>query len=197
MTRWSGERDGAAFRWQQGQRRPAAASAGELLTALIRLRAEAAKLAEETYLAIQHHSYQPYATFRAKLAEHAALVAVLRGRLSRVGEIGTSEAVHIGASVDAEECAIVILVAQASVKFCFALSANPSLPLGARERFVTEIDALQQARRVLEQMPPDQVPANLIDEIATAGMILQEVIDRSPSLADLDLDDAGATPVAA
>ncbi len=195
MARWSSDR--ATFRWQQNQPKPTAASVEELLTALARLYTEAAALAEEAYLAIQHHSYQPYAAFRAKLAEHAALIAVLRSRSSRPGEIGGVEARRIAESVDAAEIEITVLVAQASLKFCFALSANPLLPLGARETFISEIDALQQVKSTLERMPSDKLPANLVDEVETAGMILQEVIDKSPSLADLEHDAVDATPVAA
>jgi hypothetical protein len=195
MARWKSER-GATFRWQQGQRKPVAASVEELVIALARLRAEAGPLAEEAYLAIQNHCYQAYAAFRAKLDEHAALVAILRSRKSRPWETGGSEARRIGALVDAEETEIVVLVAKASLKFCFALSANPLLPLGARETFVSEIDALRQVRRVLEHMPPDKLPANLLEEVDTARMILEEVIAKSPALVDLGRADA-ATPVAA
>jgi hypothetical protein len=199
MARWS-EARGASFRWQHKQRTPVAASVEELLTALARLRAEAVALADEAYVAIQNHSFAPYAAFRTKLDEHAALITVIRSRLSHAWEIPGSDTLRIATMVDDEEIAITVLTVQASLKFCFALSANTRLPLGARETFISEIDALQQIRGALERMPPEKLPPNILDDVDTALMILQEVIDKSPHLADLDSGRDGAeaaTPVAA
>ena len=186
---------------ERPSRQPVPASIAELAAALKRLWAEAATLAEHAYIAIQRHSYEPYWTFRAKIEEHAALIAVLRGRLSRLRELRVKGVDDLARSIDREEQEIVMLTVKACLKFCFALSANPWLPIGARETFIHEIDALQQARQLLEQAPAESLPAGLLDDIDTARMILEEVIEKSPSLDDFDRDalppEAGAGPDAA
>jgi hypothetical protein len=177
---------------ERQSRQPVPASIAELAAALKRLWAEAASLAEHAYIAIQRHSYEPYWTFRAKIEEHAALVAVLRNRLSRLRELRVKGVDELARSIDREEQEIVMLTVKACLKFCFALSANPWLPIGARETFIHEIGALQQARQLLEQAPADSLPAGLLDDIDTARMILEEVIEKSPSLDDFDRPNAPA-----
>lgn len=187
------------FRWQESLRKSAPASLAELLDALKRLWAEAAALAENAYLAIQQHSFEPYWTFRAKINEHAALVAVIRGRVQQLTALRSHQAGVVAEAVNREEAEIVILTVKACLKFCFALSANPWLPIGARETFIHEIGVLTQAREVLEKQPQDKLPSGLLDDVDTARMILEEIIDKSPSLTSFDArrppaDDAEAAP---
>ena len=192
-----------SFRWQESLRKTVPASMAELLDALKRLWAEAAALAENAYVAIQQHSFEPYWTFRAKINEHAALVAVIRGRIQQLRDLRMRQADIVGAAVDREEQEILILTVKACLKFCFALSADPWLPLGARETFIHEIDQLTQARAVLEKAPPDNLPKGLLDDLDTARMILEEIIDKSPSLVSFERrprapeDAAAETPAPA
>jgi hypothetical protein len=180
------EHRAAASRWQESQRKTVPASVGELLAALKRLWAEAAELAEHAYVAIGKHSFGPYWTFRAKIDEHAALVTVLRGRLPALREMQARQADDVAAIVDREEQELIILSVKACLRFSFALSANPWLPVGARETFVHEIGALNEARRLLEQGPVEKLPDGMLDELGTAQMILEEIIEKSPSLVDFD-----------
>jgi hypothetical protein len=191
------EHRAATTRWQESQRKSTPASLEELAEALKRLWTEAARLAEHAYVAIQKHSFGPYWTFRAKLGEHAALVTVIRGRLAALAESHAREADALVASVDREEQEMVILAVKACLKFCFALSANPSLPVGARETFGHEIEALGEARRLLEQWPAEKLPEGMLDELGTAQMILEEIIAKSPSLADFDRPAAAAEALSA
>lgn len=187
---------GEALRWQQGQRRTVPASLGQLLAALKRLCGEATTLAEHAYVAIQKHSFEPYWTFRAKIDEHAALVEVVRGRLPWLRETRSPDVAAVTAVIDREEQEILILTVKACLKFCFALSANPWLPMGARETFSHEVGTLKNARHVLEQVPTDELPHDLLDDIGTAQMILQEIIEKSPSLTDFGRRPAPAASVA-
>ena len=175
-----------SFRWQESQRKSIPASMAELLKALKRLWAEAAAMAEHAYLAIQQHSFEPYWTFRAKINEHSALVAVIRGRIQQLKELRLRQAGIVADAVDREEEEVVILTVKACLKFCFALSANPWLPIGARETFIHEIDALTEARAILEKAKPEKLPQGILDDIDTARMILEEIIDKSPSLTSFD-----------
>lgn len=192
----------ASYRWLESQRKTIPASLAALLQALRRLWAEAAELAERAYLGVQRHSFEPYWTFRAKIGEHAALMTVLRGRLPRLRELHARQAEILAAAIDREEQEILILTVKACLKFSFALSANPWLPIGARETFIHEIDALKEARTVLERAPPGSLPEGMLDEVGTAQMILEEILGKSPSLSEFDgrhaaTDVAGAATVAA
>ncbi len=191
------EHRAAAARWQESQRKTVPAPVGGLVSALKRLWAEAAELAEHAYVAIQQHSFGPYWTFRAKVDEHAALVAVIRGRLPALRETNRRQADDVAAAVDREEQELIILSVKACLRFCFALSANPSLPLGARETFVHEIGALNEARRALERGSADTLPEGMLDDLGTAQMILEEIIAKSPSLSDFDQPAEDPPPVAA
>jgi hypothetical protein len=176
----------ATFRWQESQKKSMPASLAELINALRRLWAEAAAMAEHAYIAIQKHSFEPYWTFRAKIDEHSALVAVIRGRAQQLRELRSRQADIVAAAVDREEQEILLLTTKACLKFCFALSANPWLPIGARETFIHEIDALKQTRATLERVAPEKLPTGILDDIDTARMILEEIIDKSPSLVSFD-----------
>jgi len=185
------------FRWQESLRKSVPASMADLVDALKRLWAEAAALAENAYIAIQQHSFEPYWTFRAKINEHAALVAVIRNRIQQLKQLRSRQAGIVGDAVDREEQEILILTVKACLKFCFALSANPWLPIGARETFIHEIDSLNEARAVLEKIPAEKLPSSLLDDLDTARMILEEIIDKSPSLNSFDRRPPAAADEAA
>jgi len=185
------------FRWQESLRKSVPASMAELVDALKRLWAEAAALAENAYIAIQQHSFEPYWTFRAKINEHAALVAVIRNRIQQLKQLRSRQAGIVADAVDREEQEILILTVKACLKFCFALSANPWLPIGARETFIHEIDALNEARAVLEKIAAEKLPKGLLDDLDTARMILEEIIDKSPSLHSFERRQQAAADEAA
>ena len=94
---------GGATRWQQSQRVSIPASMGQLVGALKRLCGEATRLADQAYTAIQKHSFEPYWTFRAKIDEHAALMAVIRGRLPHLREMRQPGVDAVVAAVDHAE----------------------------------------------------------------------------------------------
>lgn len=177
---------------QNGHRLPVAASLPQLIAALTRLRGEAERLAEEAYQGIQGHSYRGYWKFRTKLGEHAALVAVLRGRSQQLIALeGGTARVGLQAA-EREERDVFILAIRSSLRFGFALSANITLPLGARETFVHELEMLGEAGRVLEASPADTLPEGVLEDLATARMILEEIIEKSPPLADFGADSSAA-----
>ena len=177
----------ALSRWETGQRKPVPAHIPELVGGLRRLRCEAVLLAMEAYEAIQHSSYEPYWLFREKLDEHGALIEVIRGRLPHL-----KEAEPVAASLDDEEIEILVLAVQSCLKFCYALSARPLLPVGARETFFHELDALRQARRVFEALAKEKLPAGILDELDQALMLLEEIVEKAPSLVDFAPAQAAA-----
>jgi len=181
----------ALSRWEAGQRKPVPGGIPELVDGLRRLRCEAVLLAMEAYDAIQHSSYAPYWLFREKLDEHGALIEVIRGRLPHLKEPET-----VAAALNDEEIEVLVLAVQSCLKFCYALSARPLLPVGARETFIHELDALRQARRVLEALAQEKLPSGVLDDLDTALMLLEEIVEKAPSLADFAPIQPGAAAAA-
>lgn len=163
---------------EQRARKPAAVT--ELLCALERIRGEATILAGGAAEAIQNRSYDPYRRFCEKRAEHAALVSILRGRIG-----AKPKEASWPTAVDHEERALVALSIQACLKFAFALSANPLMPIGARETFIHELATLREQRERLSPVKAEEGVGALLDELETALMILEEIVDRSPALEEL------------
>jgi hypothetical protein len=148
-----------------------------LLQAIARVRAEAELLADRAYEAIQRHTFDPYRQFCEKRAEHAALGSVLRGRIgSKPKDPNWLPALIL------EDASLVRLSIQACVKFAFALSATPQMPLGARETFMQEVGMLQAARIQLQSAKDGEGTASLLDELEMALMILEEVVEKAPAL---------------
>jgi hypothetical protein len=148
-----------------------------LLQAIARVRSEAVLLGDRAYEAIQHHTFDPYRQFCDKRAEHAALVSVLRARIGpKPKDPNWLPAINL------EESSLVRLSIQACVKFAFALSATPQMPLGARETFMHEVGMLQTARTQLQSAKDNEGVASLLDELEMALMILEEVVEKAPVL---------------
>jgi hypothetical protein len=152
------------------------ATVAALLQAIARVRSEAVLLADRAYEAIQHHAFDPYRKFCEKRAEHAALVSVLRARIG-----SKPKDPKWLPAVDLEDSSLLRLSIQACVKFAFALSATPLMPLGARETFMHEVGMLQSARAQLQSAKDDEGVAGLLDELEMALMILEEVVEKAPA----------------
>lgn len=156
------------------------ASVPDLLAALARIRGEAGALAERAYEAIQHHSFDGYRQFCEKRAEHAALASVLQAHIGpKPADTRWIE------NLRADERGLLTVSIQACVKFAFALSANPLMPMGSRETFVNELGMLRAARDQLTLVKDEEGIAAVLDDLETALMLLEEVLDRSPALDEL------------
>jgi hypothetical protein len=56
------------------------------------------------------------------------------------------------------------------------------MPIGARETFLHELEMLRTTRDLLTPRKDEESVRNLIDELETALMILEEIVDRAPAL---------------
>jgi hypothetical protein len=168
-TRWPGSP--ADSKWDKHP-----AEVPVLLDALARVGAEAVVLAERAYEAIQHHSFDPYREFCDKRAEHSALVSVLRAQIGP-----KPREMSWPAAVNKQERALIMMSVQACMKFVFALSANPLMPLGARETFIHELAMLQTARDQLTPHREEEGVAGVLDELEMALMILEEIVEKAPA----------------
>ncbi len=161
----------------ENRRHAKPAQVPDLFTALERIEAEAMALAEKAADAIQRHSFDPYREFCEKRAEHAALVSVLR---THVGP-NPSKPNWLPAA-EKHDRALVTVSIQACLKFSFALSATPNMPIGARETFLHELEMLRATREQLTPLKEQEGVSSLLDELETSLMILEEIVDRAPAL---------------
>lgn len=75
------------------------------------------------------------------------------------------------------------LLVKASMRFFFMLSAKTTLPLGAREIFLTELRSLHEAAEKLRRPEFEtRLDAGLRKELETAELILEEIIHKAPAM---------------
>ncbi len=159
-----------------------------LLQALERIRKEAESLAREAQHAIERHSFDPYRLFRSKVEEHEALASVLRAR-----QLGRAEEARLTETLLREERLRHEMLVAASLRFFYALSATPILPVGARETFIGELESLVVMRERLSAPEYEgQLSDGIIDDLDTARMILEEIAEKAPQLLDFSRARAAA-----
>ena len=79
------------------------------------------------------------------------------------------------------------LLIKASLRFFFVLSANPILPLGAREIFIAELRSLHEAHEKLSRPEyAGRFDNSVASDLDMAEAILDEIIDKAPSLLQFD-----------
>lgn len=177
-------RCGAVFDGKHDDRR----TIDGLLQALQRIRGEAESLAHEAQLAIERHSFDPYRLFRSKVEEHEALASIIRAR-----NPGRSDKPMVDAAVLQEERLRNEMLVRASLRFFYALSATPILPIGARETFIGELESLTVMRdRLGAPEHKDKLSDGIIDDLDTARMILEEIAEKAPQLLDFSRARAAA-----
>jgi hypothetical protein len=152
----------------------------ELLEALERQCREAAKLAKQAEHEAARHSFSTYREFRDKVGEFQALVILIEQRLRNIVD-GRSD--DLREQFDRLDTVMLGLLVRASMRFFFVLSANTILPMGAREIFVAELRSLHDAHEKLRQPKyAARLDSELERDLETASLILEEIIDKAPSL---------------
>lgn len=152
----------------------------ELLSALERQCREAAKLAQQAEHEASKHSFGAYREFRDKVGEFQALVILIEQRLRNLAD-GRSD--DLREQFERLDKVMLALLVRASMRFFFVLSANPILPMGAREIFMAELRSLHDAHEKLRRPNyAGKLGTDLERDLETASMILEEIIDKAPSL---------------
>ncbi|MDR3517821.1 MAG: hypothetical protein P4M00_18620 [Azospirillaceae bacterium] len=148
--------------------------------ALERQAREAAKLAAVAQQDASRNSFLAYREFRDKIGEFKALVILIEGRLKNIVD---GKADDLQQQFERLDTLMMALLVRASMKFFFVLSANTVLPLGAREIFVAELRSLYEAHEKLSRPAyVGRLDASLESDLQTAEAILEEIIDKAPSL---------------
>jgi hypothetical protein len=152
----------------------------ELLGALERQCREAAHLAKQAEREATRHSFASYRDFRDKVGEFQALVILIEQRLRNLADARSDD---LREQFQRLDTVMLALLVRASMRFFFVLSANPVLPMGAREIFVAELRSLHDAHEKLRQPAYEgKLGEDLDRDLETASLILEEIIDKAPSL---------------
>jgi hypothetical protein len=158
-----------------------------LIGALERQAREAVTLAKTAEVEASKHSFGAYRSWRDKVGEFQALVILIEQRLRNIAD-GRSD--DLREEFQRLDVLMLGLLVRASMRFFFVLSANPILPLGAREIFLSELRSLHDAHEKLrrpgyaEKLAPD-----LEKDLDTAELILEEIIDKAPGLLSFNRND--------
>lgn len=152
----------------------------ELLSALERQCREASKLAQRAEHDATKHSFGAYRDFRDKVGEFQALVILIEQRLRNLVDTRSDD---LREQFERLDTVMLALLVRASMRFFFVLSANPILPMGAREIFVAELRSLHDAHEKLQRPSyAGKLGGELERDLDTASLILEEIIDKAPSL---------------
>lgn len=152
----------------------------ELLSALERQCREASKLAKLAEHEASKHSFGAYRGFRDKVGEFQALVILIEQRMRNLIDPKSDD---LRDQFERLDTVMLALLVRASMRFFFVLSANPILPMGAREIFVSELRSLHDAHEKLRRPSyAGKLGAQLETDLETASLILEEIIDKAPSL---------------
>lgn len=151
-----------------------------LLEALERQAREAIALAKTAEAEASKHSFVAYRAWRDKVGEFQALVILIEGRLKNCVEHRTDD---LRAEFERLDILMLSVLVRASMRFFFVLSANPILPLGAREMFVSELRSLHDAHEKLRRPGyVEKLNEDLSKDLDTASLILEEIIDKAPGM---------------
>ena len=152
----------------------------ELLGALERQCREAAKLAKIAEHEASKHSFGAYREFRDKVGEFQALVILIEQRLRNLSDARSDD---LRDQFERLDTVMLALLVRASMRFFFVLSANPILPMGAREIFMAELRSLHDAHEKLNRPNyAGKLGSELGRDLETASLILEEIIDKAPGL---------------
>jgi hypothetical protein len=152
----------------------------ELLGALERQCRDASKLAALAEKEASKHSFGAYREFRDKVGEFQALVILIEQRLRNLVDNRSDD---LRDQFERLDMVMLALLVRASMRFFFVLSANSVLPMGAREIFVSELRSLHDASEKLQRPGyAGKLGPEMERDLETASMILEEIIDKAPSL---------------
>lgn len=151
-----------------------------LLEALERQAREAISLARSAEAEASKHSFVAYRNWRDKVGEFQALVILIEGRLKNCVDHRVDD---LRGEFERLDILMLSVLVRASMRFFFVLSANPILPIGAREMFVSELRSLHDAHERLRRPGyKEKLNDDLSKDLDTASLILEEIIDKAPGM---------------
>lgn len=157
----------------------------ELLGALERQCREAIALAGTAEKEASKHSFSAYRAFREKVGEFQALVILIESRLRNLADARSDD---LRSEFERLDTLMLSVLVKSSMRFFFVLSANPILPLGAREVFMAELKSLHEAHEKLRRPEfAGKLGPELERDLETASLILEEIIEKAPALLQFGL----------
>ncbi|MCA3263889.1 MAG: hypothetical protein ING44_18240 [Telmatospirillum sp.] len=144
--------------------------------------------AKEASQALAEEEFGIYSRFRGHCDDFDTLAIVIEYRLKNL-RTGRDMALE----KQFEELGIFMLTAtlQTSLHFLKILSTRNELPLGSKDIFLGELRNLYRVKQMLEQdRYRKKVSSRAVKDIETAEEILSVIIERAPSLLQLETGEA-------
>lgn len=156
----------------------------EMLTAMERKAKEVLEMAATAETEATKNSYSMYDEFVRKATDFDTLAILVEQRISHM-EMGSGNQGELEEQYDALKMLVAHGLIKASMKFFFVLSTSNMLPLGARNLFTSELRRLYALKNELTSPKyKGKLSEERMADLETAEHILQEIIDKAPSLLD-------------
>ena len=164
----------------------------EMLATIGRQASDIATLAEQARRDMGADRFSSFLSFRKKVGEMRALMALTEERLNAVRD---SKITDLQVEFERLDILITVLLAK-STRDCFAnMHEDQPLPIGARELFEPELRILEESRvRLSRPHYADRVVPSALTDLDEAAALIKKIIQRAPSLPDFT--DAPAVPKA-
>ncbi len=144
--------------------------------------------AKEVSTALMQEEFGIYSRFRGHCDDFDTLAIVIEYRLKSLRG-GRDKALE----AQFEELSLFMLTAtlQTSLHFLRLLSTRNELPLGSKDIFLGELRSLYRVKQMLEmERYKNKISSRVGKDIETAEEILGVIIDRAPSLLQLETGQA-------
>lgn len=161
----------------------------ELLSAMERKANQVIDMVKDVEEEATKNSYSMYDEFVRKASDFETLSILVETRIKNM-EIGSGNSSELQDQYDKLKIVVAHGQIKASMKFFFVLSAATVLPLGARNLFSSELRRLYALQTELNQPKYEgMLGEETMNDLSTAEMILQEIIEKAPGLLNFDSDD--------
>ncbi len=153
-----------------------------MLTAMERKATEVLKMAAAAEADANKNSYGMYDEFVRKATDFDTLAILVEQRIANI-EIGATNQSELEEQYDSLKMLVAHGLIKASMKFFFVLSAATTLPLGAKNLFSSELRRLYALKNELSLPKYEgKLAEDKLSDLETAELILQEIIDKAPSM---------------
>ena len=160
----------------------------EMLSAMERKANQVIDMVKDVEEEATKNSYGMYDEFVGKASDFETLSILVETRIKNM-ELGSGNSAELQDQYDKLKIVVAHGQIKASMKFFFVLSAATVLPLGARNLFSSELRRLYALQKELKQPKYEGVLGEeTMNDLTTAEMILQEIIEKAPGLLDFTSD---------
>ncbi|MBL4908085.1 MAG: hypothetical protein JKX94_11585 [Sneathiella sp.] len=137
---------------------------------------------------VTSNNFGLYDDFIKKIADFDTLSILVETRLQNIVP-GSTLAGQMREQYNDLRIGVVHGQIKAGIKFLFVCTASNTLPLGSQNLFKEELRRLYRSQTEIS-LPKykNQLDENVLQDMSLAELILQEIIEKAPSLLDFNAD---------